>query len=206
MQRSRTIIHSQNESRSALEFEHERRTRAGRQRNRERERRGPRVELEPESKSEPECAARLEPIRRAANAGHLASRGVRRAAEQNAGGPTSGSREASPVHSYHDLRDEAPEAPNQRSPYARRRRHSPSLSRSPPPRDRRQFRSRSPDRSRRRDRSSPRRFGRRVDRDQAPRGNDRRRGEAPPRREQRERSLSPFSKRLALTQAMNTSR
>ncbi|KAI2624930.1 zinc knuckle-domain-containing protein [Hypoxylon sp. NC1633] len=110
-------------------------------------------------------------------------------------------RDVSPVPSRHDARDEAP---NQRSPYARHRRYSPSPSRSPPPRSQRQFRSRSPDEPRRRNRSPPQHYGRRASRDAAPpRGSDRRRGGGAPRREQRERSLSPFSKRLALTQAMN---
>ncbi|KAI0108449.1 zinc knuckle-domain-containing protein [Daldinia grandis] len=112
-------------------------------------------------------------------------------------------RDDSPVRSHYDSRDEAP---RQGSPNNRRRRYSSSSSRSPPPRERRQFRSRSPDELRRRDRSPPRDHERRGSRDPAPiHRNDRRRGGAPSRREQRERSLSPFSKRLALTQAMNTS-
>ncbi|KAI1806809.1 zinc knuckle-domain-containing protein [Daldinia bambusicola] len=114
-------------------------------------------------------------------------------------------RDSSPVRSlYGDARDDAP---GQRSNYSQRRRYSSSPSRSPPPHERRQFRSRSPDRPRRRDRSLPRDYERQASRDPAPSyRNDRRRGEAPPRREQRERSLSPFSKRLALTQAMNMGR
>ncbi|KAI1657279.1 zinc knuckle-domain-containing protein [Daldinia decipiens] len=124
------------------------------------------------------------------------------------GGPTrrsrSPARDDSPVRSYYDARDEAP---RQRSLDNRRKRYSSSPSRSPPPRERRQFRSRSPDEPRRRDRSPPRDYERQASRDPALiHRNDRRRGGAPPRREQRERSLSPFSKRLALTQAMNTSR
>ncbi|KAI2778446.1 zinc knuckle-domain-containing protein [Daldinia loculata] len=124
------------------------------------------------------------------------------------GGPArrsrSPTRDDSPARSHHDPKDEVP---RQRSPNNRRRRYSSSPSRSPPPRERRQFRSRSPDEPRRRDRSPPRDYERQASRDPAPiHRNDRRRGGAPPRREQRERSLSPFSKRLALTQAMNTSR
>ncbi|KAI8966596.1 zinc knuckle-domain-containing protein [Daldinia sp. FL1419] len=113
-------------------------------------------------------------------------------------------RDDSPVRSHYDAKDEAP---RQRSPYSRRSRNYSSPSRSPPPRERRQFRSRSPEGSKKRDRSPPRDYGRQTYRNSAPNHrNDRRRGEALPRREQRERSLSPFSKRLALTQAMNTGR
>ncbi|KAI2627464.1 hypothetical protein GGS26DRAFT_561915 [Hypomontagnella submonticulosa] len=109
-------------------------------------------------------------------------------------------RDISPVHSRYSTRDEVP---RQSSPRSRHRKYSSSPSRSPPPHDRRRYRSRTPDKPRRRSRSPPRRYDERAGRDSAPsHGSDRRRG-APPRHEQRERSLSPFSKRLALTQAMN---
>ncbi|KAI0105184.1 hypothetical protein F4776DRAFT_647603 [Hypoxylon sp. NC0597] len=109
----------------------------------------------------------------------------------------------SPVRSRYSGRDEALD---RRSPHIRRRRYSSSPSRSPPVHDRRRFRSRSPDERRGRDRTPPQRYAKREGRDSAPtRGDDRRR-EARPQREQRERSLSPFSKRLALTQAMNSGR
>ncbi|KAI6092120.1 zinc knuckle-domain-containing protein [Hypoxylon rubiginosum] len=113
--------------------------------------------------------------------------------------------EVSPVRSRRSARDEAAD---QESTHSRRRRYSSSPSRSPPRRDRRHFRSRSRDQPRRRDRSPPRQFDRPASRDAVPiRGSERRREEAPPRRvERRERSLSPFSKRLALTQQMNTGR
>ncbi|KAI1133405.1 zinc knuckle-domain-containing protein [Nemania abortiva] len=85
----------------------------------------------------------------------------------------------------------------------RRGRYSQSPSRSPPPENRRRFRSRSPHEHWRRDNNPPRY----NDRPTGPRGrNDREQREGPSRRDARERSLSPFSKRLALTQAMNTSR
>ncbi|OTA87026.1 hypothetical protein M434DRAFT_399677 [Hypoxylon sp. CO27-5] len=110
----------------------------------------------------------------------------------------------SPARSRYSRRDEVLD---RRSPRIRRRRYSSSPSRSPPVHDRRRFRSRSPDERRGRDRSPPQHYDKRESRDTAPtRGDDRRRGEARPRREQRERSLSPFSKRLALTQAMNSGR
>ncbi|KAI1389481.1 zinc knuckle-domain-containing protein [Hypoxylon trugodes] len=91
-------------------------------------------------------------------------------------------RNLSPAKGGYDSRDEAP---------SRRRRYSSSASRSPPPQHQRRYRSRSPGEPKRRGRSPPRRGGRGG-----------RRGGAPPR-QQRERSLSPFSKRLALTQAMS---
>ncbi|KAI1363066.1 zinc knuckle-domain-containing protein [Xylaria arbuscula] len=76
----------------------------------------------------------------------------------------------------------------------RRRRNSNSPSRSPPPENtRRRFRSRTPPRYNDRSGSPP------PERhDRGPRG--------APRRNARERSLSPFSKRLALTQSMNAGR
>ncbi|KAI1773503.1 hypothetical protein F4818DRAFT_422776 [Hypoxylon cercidicola] len=114
--------------------------------------------------------------------------------------------EVSPVRSRRSARDEPGD---QESTYSRpRRRYSSSPSRSPPRRDRRHFRSRSRDQPRRRDRSPLRQQDKRADRDTAPtRGRGRRGEEAHPRKEERrERSLSPFSKRLALTQAMNMSR
>ncbi|KAI5857343.1 zinc knuckle-domain-containing protein [Durotheca rogersii] len=115
-------------------------------------------------------------------------------------------RHASPVHSHYDSKNEAP---NQRSPpYSRRRRYSSSPSRSPPPppRDGQRYRSRSSDRPRRRGRSPARYAGTWLGRDPAHARGGRGRDEAPSRREQAERSLSPFSRRLALTQAMNMSR
>lgn len=120
-------------------------------------------------------------------------------------GSRSPTREVSPVRSRRSARDEPADHESIRS---RRRRYSSSPSRSPPRRDPRHFRSRSRDQPKRRGRSPSRQHNRRADREPAPtRGGDRRREEAPPRKaERRERSLSPFSKRLALTQAMNTSR
>ncbi|KAI0387151.1 zinc knuckle-domain-containing protein [Hypomontagnella monticulosa] len=109
-------------------------------------------------------------------------------------------RDISPVHSRYSTRDEAPK---QSSPRSRYRKYSSSPSQSPPPHYRRGYRSRTPDKPRRRGRSPPRRHDERASRDPAPTYGSSRRQEAPPRREQRERSLSPFSKRLALTQAMN---
>jgi hypothetical protein len=84
----------------------------------------------------------------------------------------------------------------------RRDKYSQSLSRSPLPEGRRRFRSRSPQGARRPERSPPRyndrpaALNRRVDGQQR----------EPPKRGVRERSLSPFSKRLALTQAISTNR
>ncbi|KAI2470886.1 zinc knuckle-domain-containing protein [Annulohypoxylon bovei var. microspora] len=116
----------------------------------------------------------------------------------------SSTRDSSPTRSRCDERDEAPK---QRQPDSRRRRYSSSPSRSPPTGDRRRFRSRSPDEPRRRGRTPPRQLDEHTGLNSARSYTSaRRRGGAPPRREQRERSLSPFSKRLALTQAMNTSR
>ncbi|KAI3322419.1 zinc knuckle-domain-containing protein [Xylariaceae sp. AK1471] len=87
----------------------------------------------------------------------------------------------------------------------RRGRYSQSPSRSPPPpENRRQFRSRSPQGARRPG-SSPSRYNDRRPAE-AHRRNDDEKGRRPQRRDARERSLSPFSKRLALTQAMNTGR
>ncbi|KAI0896620.1 zinc knuckle-domain-containing protein [Annulohypoxylon nitens] len=115
------------------------------------------------------------------------------------------SRDSSPARSRYDSRDEVP---RQRFQDNRRRRYSSSPSRSPPARDRRRFRSRTPDEPRRRGRTPPRRHEENGGRNPAPRHTDggRRGGGPPPRQEQRERSLSPFSKRLALTQAMNAGR
>ncbi|KAI1182549.1 zinc knuckle-domain-containing protein [Nemania serpens] len=87
----------------------------------------------------------------------------------------------------------------------RRGRYSQSPSRSPPPESRRRFRSRSPQ-GHWRPASSPARHHD-HDRPTGPhhqRGTEQRGGA--PRRDARERSLSPFSKRLALTQAMNAGR
>lgn len=97
------------------------------------------------------------------------------------------------------------EAANPERSFAARRsrRDSRSLSRSPHPTDERRFRSRSPDTRRPRHGSPPRYndahgHGTARPRDPPP--------PPPPAREQRERSLSPFSKRLALTQSMNMGR
>ncbi|KAI0879135.1 zinc knuckle-domain-containing protein [Hypoxylon argillaceum] len=85
----------------------------------------------------------------------------------------------------------------------RRGRYSQSPSRSPPPENSRRFRSRSPYGHRRPDNSPPRY----KDKPTGPyHRNGREQREGAPRREARERSLSPFSKRLALTQAMNAGR
>ncbi|KAI0514507.1 hypothetical protein F5B22DRAFT_647546 [Xylaria bambusicola] len=88
---------------------------------------------------------------------------------------------------------------NRRWEDKRRRRYSQSPSRSPSPENRRRFRSRSPAAPWRPDDNPPRYNSpphRRHDREQR----------GAPRRNARERSLSPFSKRLALTQAMNADR
>ncbi|KAI0412252.1 zinc knuckle-domain-containing protein [Xylaria grammica] len=77
----------------------------------------------------------------------------------------------------------------------RRGRYSQSPTQSPPPESRRQFRSRSPRGPLRPD-SSPPRYNGRNGREQ----------KGASKRDVRERSLSPFSKRLALTQAMNAGR
>ncbi|KAI1303349.1 zinc knuckle-domain-containing protein [Xylaria venustula] len=81
----------------------------------------------------------------------------------------------------------------------RHRKYSQSPSQSPPPRSRRNFRSRSP--VSRSHRSPPGYQGRPPRPDRS--GREQRDA---PNRNARERSLSPFSKRLALTQSMNTSR
>ncbi|KAI1177148.1 zinc knuckle-domain-containing protein [Nemania sp. FL0916] len=96
--------------------------------------------------------------------------------------------------------DPEPQPLDRRHGDRRRGRYSQSPSRSPPPENRRRFRSRSPPGYRGRDNSPPRY----NDRSAGPRGG---RGQerGGPRRNERERSLSPFSKRLALTQAMNSS-
>ncbi|KAI0858143.1 zinc knuckle-domain-containing protein [Xylaria cubensis] len=80
--------------------------------------------------------------------------------------------------------------------------YSRSPSRSPPPDNGRRFRSRSPRAHQRRDDSPPQYHDR-------PAGVNRGKGleqRGAPRRDARERSLSPFSKRLALTQSMNAGR
>ncbi|KAI1199667.1 zinc knuckle-domain-containing protein [Nemania serpens] len=87
----------------------------------------------------------------------------------------------------------------------RRGRYSKSPSRSPPPESRRGFRSRSPQ-GHWRPARSPAGYDD-HDRPTGPRrqhGTEQRGGA--PRRDAKERSLSPFSKRLALTQAMNAGR
>ncbi|KAI0472692.1 zinc knuckle-domain-containing protein [Xylariaceae sp. FL0804] len=102
------------------------------------------------------------------------------------------------------------ESLDRRSFRGRPARYSQSPSRSPPPERRRDYRSRSPERPRHHQ-SSPRQHrGHRDGRADSGRGpthggNIEPRRE-PPKREVRERSLSPFSKRLALTQSMNMGR
>jgi len=96
------------------------------------------------------------------------------------------------------------------NPGTRRRRRSSSTSRSPPPQNRRRLRSRSPQQRGRRDSDVPGQRGRRSSSSPRQRGQD----QGPPvaareplqRQAPRERSLSPFSRRLALTQSMNTLR
>ncbi|KAI1167751.1 zinc knuckle-domain-containing protein [Nemania serpens] len=87
----------------------------------------------------------------------------------------------------------------------RRGRHSQSPSQSPPPESRRVFRSRSPQ-GHRRPAGSPTRYQdhERPTGLRRQKGTDQRGGA--PRRDPKERSLSPFSKRLALTQAMDAGR
>lgn len=76
------------------------------------------------------------------------------------------------------------------------RRYSASLSRSPSPVGRQQpYRSRSPNRQR---------FENSTRQPQRQRSRDATRENLAPRKEQRERSLSPFSKRIALTRGMNS--
>ncbi|KAI0407651.1 zinc knuckle-domain-containing protein [Xylaria palmicola] len=74
-----------------------------------------------------------------------------------------------------------------------------SPSQSPSPQNRRRFRSRSPRGPWRRDNTHPRDHDRPAGPQRGPRGGG-------PSHDTRERSLSPFSKRLALTQAMNAGR
>ncbi|KAI0395433.1 zinc knuckle-domain-containing protein [Xylariaceae sp. FL0594] len=85
----------------------------------------------------------------------------------------------------------------------RSRRYSRSPSRSPRTDTRRQFRSRSPQRAQRQEVGSSR-FD--DSRPHLRRQHDLDESERPPRQDARERSLSPFSKRLALTQSMNLGR
>ncbi|KAI0202081.1 zinc knuckle-domain-containing protein [Astrocystis sublimbata] len=98
--------------------------------------------------------------------------------------------------------EERPVAPQHTA--SRRGGYSRSPSRSPPP-PTRSFRSRSPREPRRLDNSPPRYSDRPMGGPRGSGGPEHRRGGAP-KREARERSLSPFSKRLALTQAMNGGR
>ncbi|KAI0440224.1 zinc knuckle-domain-containing protein [Xylaria telfairii] len=97
--------------------------------------------------------------------------------------------------------DEEQPAPH-RNRDRQRESNSRSPSRSPPPDNRRRFRSRSPRGPQRRNDSPPRYNDRQAG---LHRGNGPEQRRAP-RRDVRERSLSPFSKRLALTQSMNTGR
>ncbi|KAI0434299.1 zinc knuckle-domain-containing protein [Xylaria sp. FL1042] len=103
----------------------------------------------------------------------------------------------SPIHGRFDL-DEHPGS--RRSVDRRHGRNLQSPSQSPPPENRRRFRSRSP--VHRRSDSNPPRYHDRP----PPPGRNSREQRGAPRRNPRERSLSPFSKRLALTQAMNADR
>ncbi|KAI1425740.1 zinc knuckle-domain-containing protein [Xylaria sp. FL1777] len=86
----------------------------------------------------------------------------------------------------------------------RRRRHSQSPSQSPPPESKSRFRSRSPHVPWRPDSSPPRYHDRSgPPPPPPPRGRNGQEQRGGRQRNARERSLSPFSKRLALTQAMN---
>lgn len=111
------------------------------------------------------------------------------------------SRENSPRRSRFDSDEHTASRPPVNRP---RGRYSQSPSRSPPRESRRQFRSRSPQGGRRPVSSPPRHNNRPAA--GPPHRNNGERGGRPPREEARERSLSPFSKRLALTQAMNGGR
>ncbi|KAI1331726.1 zinc knuckle-domain-containing protein [Xylariaceae sp. FL0255] len=91
-------------------------------------------------------------------------------------------------------------SPDRRSVGRKNSRYTQSLSRSPPPDSRRRFRSRSPQEIRGRERS-PVRKDERPPRRGGGRGGHQ--GWRAQQQQARERSLSPFSKRLALTQAMN---
>ncbi|KAI2639994.1 zinc knuckle-domain-containing protein [Xylaria nigripes] len=98
-------------------------------------------------------------------------------------------------------RFDAEERPINRRPMDRRRRgDSRSPSRSPQREDRNRYRSRSPQGAWRQNQGSQR-YNNKLSGER--RRNDREQRGGPPRRDRRERSLSPFSKRLALTQAMN---
>ncbi|KAI0012245.1 zinc knuckle-domain-containing protein [Xylariaceae sp. FL0662B] len=112
-------------------------------------------------------------------------------------------RDVSPVDSRYGGRGEPSDRGSARG---RRGRYSSSPSQSPPRENRRRFRSRSPDRPRRRGRSPQRYDDNRSTRGPVSSRVDDRESRLPARREQRERSLSPFSKRRALTQAMNMGR
>ncbi|KAI8633774.1 zinc knuckle-domain-containing protein [Xylariaceae sp. FL1651] len=112
----------------------------------------------------------------------------------------SASRNSSPRQGRHDTREPSTDR------WSMNRRHgkySQNPSQSPPPENRRRFRSRSPQQERRFGRSPLRHDNRPA---RPSRGNDRERRRGPPQRDTRKRSLSPFSKRLALTQAMNAGR
>ncbi|KAI0456950.1 zinc knuckle-domain-containing protein [Xylaria acuta] len=98
--------------------------------------------------------------------------------------------------------DDEEQPPARRYGDRRRGSYSRSPSRSPPQDETRRFRSRSPRAPRKRDDSHPRYNDRPAG---AHRGNGPEQRGAP-RRDARERSLSPFSKRLALTQSMNAGR
>ncbi|KAH7026292.1 zinc knuckle-domain-containing protein [Microdochium trichocladiopsis] len=119
-------------------------------------------------------------------------------------------RDQSPDHDQYYSRDASPGREPAYHIGTRRRRRSPSTSRSPPPQNRRRLRSRSPEQRGRRDSDIPRQRGRRSSSSPRHRGQDQAAvtGAREPLQRQapRERSLSPFSRRLALTQSMNTSR
>ncbi len=112
----------------------------------------------------------------------------------------SSSRSNRPQHGRFDP-DEQPA--DRRRVDGQRRRYSHSPSQSPPSENRRRYRSRSPPVPSRSDTSPPRYNDRPGP---PPPGRNGREQRGAPKRNVRERSLSPFSKRLALTQAMNADR
>ncbi|KAI1336758.1 zinc knuckle-domain-containing protein [Xylariaceae sp. FL0016] len=122
-------------------------------------------------------------------------------------GPESPGQDLNAIRGRHRARD-SPDRESQRDRWAT---YSRSPSRTPPREQRRRFRSRSLDRPSRRDRSPRRHNPRSAGHQSRGTASSGRGGHAPPtaqpaRIEQRERSLSPFSKRLAMTQAMNVGR
>ncbi|KAJ1326750.1 Zinc knuckle [Microdochium nivale] len=117
-------------------------------------------------------------------------------------------RDQSPEQGHFHSRDVSPG----REPVhnVRRRRRSPSASMSPPPQNRRKLRSRSPQQRGRRDMDAQAQRGRGSSSSPRHRVQDPSSAAEPrappPRQVARERTLSPFSRRLALTQSMNTQR